>query len=477
MPSIAPIRSQLATAHNASPPPIPAGRNPEPGPALVVVDSAGGLRAGVAATPASSPAIPGGTAVVAIGGKGGGGQLLLNDGSLVAYGDALSVSGKPAGSRVAVDVVAGVSGNEGWVLEEDGRIYRFGGAPDRSAPIKPQGGQALALNLDPSGRGYILDRSGGLFAVHGAPGRSIGTSITAVDMALRPDGVSGWVLDSSGWLHPFGGAPSWQLDLGVSSPKSIVVGGDYGGWVLDTEGRFVRFGDERRANPFSSTVGSPDIVDVALTGWYYGEDTDDVRFAAALLELFLGETPSPALADHYGFLVDESTTGEIINELSQSESWAGKLIDEMYLDVLGRLPDAEGRGYWLDEIRSGLRTQDLGALFYGSAEYVDGSGSTGDYITRLYQELLGRPPDGSGRSFWVAKLDSGSLTPPEVTIGFYQSPESRSSRVLGLYDQILGRSPDTAGHEYWTDQLLVIDDIALAQELAASQEFYDIVLG
>ncbi len=474
IPSVAPMRTALAPSHNASSPPIPAGRQAEPGPALMVTDNVGGLRAAVAALPAASPAYAGD--VIAIAGKGKGGQLLLSTGSLIPFGEATATSGQPAGSRRAVDVVAGAHSSQGWVLEEDGRIYRFGGTPDSTAPVKPAPGQAVALALLENGRGYILDQAGRLFAVDGAPERSIGAPVAAVDVALRPDGVSGWVLDAGGRLSAFGGAPDWQPEQAVANPRAVVVGGNYGGWVLDAEGRLIRFGNERRANPVSSTVGQADIVDVALLGWDYGEQTEDVKLASALLGLFLREPPDRALADHYGFLLDDTSTGDVIAELSQSEAWAGKLIDEMYNDVLGRLPDGSGRTYWLDQIRRGLRTQDLGALFYGSEEYVRSSGTTSAYVQRLYAELLGRAPDGPGLAFWISRLDSGRSSPPDVTIGFYQSPESRGQRVLGLYREILGRDPDPAGAAYWADQLLRFDDIALAQELAGSREFRNNVL-
>ncbi len=476
IPSIAPMRAALAPAYNAAPPQIPAGRNPEPGPALMTVDLAGGLRAAVGGVPKASPPIPAGTQVVAIAGRGLGGQLLLSNGSLVSYGNASNVSAKPAGARQVVDVSSGSNGGRGWVLEEDGRIYDFGGEPDRTAPVKPAAGQAIALGLAPNGKGYILDRSGGLFAVDGVPARSIGASVNAVDVALRPNGTSGWVLDTTGRLYPFGGAPGWQPELAVQNPRALVVGGVYGGWVLDAEGRLIRFGDERRANPISTTIGSPNIVDVALTDWNYGEGTDDVRYAAALLELFLGVKPSKALADQYGFQLDEFDRGKVITELAQSDAWAGGVIDEMYRDVLGRAPDASGKAFWLGELRGGLRTQDLGALFYGSAEYVADSGTTRAYIRRLYRELLGRSADNGGLAFWAEQLDSGRMSAPEVTLGFYQSPESRRARVVGLYQQILDRLPDPSGYDYWAGQLQIIDDIGLAQELAASAEFRDGVL-
>ena len=148
----------------------------------------------------------------------------------------------------------------------------------------------------------------------------------------------------------------------------------------------------------------------------------------------------------------------------------------MYLDVLGRQPDAAGRSFWVQRLRAGLRVQDMGAYFYGSPEYFRAAGSNDAYVRSLYQALLQREPDAAGLAFWVGRLESGR-PPSDITLGFYQSVESRRGRVIGLYGQVLRRSPDEAGLVFWAEQLLVADDISLAANLAAAAEYYELVTG
>ncbi len=471
-PSVAPMLAPLLDAHRASPPPVPGDRRPEHGPALVTLDTAGGLRFGGSASPVRSISLPQGAEVTAIDGRNGAGQVLLSNGSLVAFGGAPSTSARPAGSRQVVDWSAGTDGGRGWVLEEDGRIYHFGGATDRTAPVKPVVGQALRLAMTPDGRGYVMDRAGGLFPIRGTPAASIGRSVDAIDVALRTPS-SGWVLDRSGRLHSFGGAPPWQPETAVASPRAIVTGGEYGGWILDAEGRYIRFGQERRAGALSTTVGVPTAFDAAVIGWDYGADVDDVKYADALLTNFLGRDALAVEADHYGARLDEESTAIIVEELATSDAWAGAILREMYRDVLGRDPDPDGSRFWLAQLRNGFRTQDLGAAFYGSPEYFESSGSTRGYVRRLYRELLGREPDAQGLASWVEAIESGRLSLTGVTLGFYQSPESKERRVRGLYQEFLGRAPDPEGLVFWSDQLDRIDDIRLAMELAGSEEYYD----
>ncbi len=471
--SIAPMRSALAPAHNTTPPSVAPDRRPAPfGPGFVTLTAAGGLRPAGAAPGIWGSATSG--PAVAIDGIDGRGQALAADGTLAPFGGAPAVSGAPAGARTVVDVAVGSSPGIGWVLADTGHIHRFGGAVDVSAATKPAAGEAVAFDLDRRGDGYVVDRSGRLYPVADAPDAtsvSLGASV-AVDIAMLPTSRSGWVLDSGGRLHPFGGAPDWQPEQPVAQPRAVLVDGWYGGWVVDAEGSITRFGGERRIFPQSTTTGHPDVVDAALVAWTEGTDDDDYRYADALVDLFLGGEGSSRVVDRNAFLIDEFSSGFVVENLARSESWAGRIVDELYDDVLGRPPDGPGRRYWVDQLANGLRTQDLGALFYGSPEYVADSGSTEAYIRRLYRELLDRTPDAAGLDFWVAALDGGHLTPPEITVGFYQSVESRGRRVEGLYDTILLRPPDPAGLEFWRGELLAVDDIRLAIELALSEEYY-----
>jgi hypothetical protein len=475
-PSIPGMRQSAVPDHLSAAPHVPIGRNPaEFGPALLTVEATGGLRSAGAAWSRAVTPLPDQRVAVAVGGRNNKGQLLDSSGRLTAFGGAASISGQPAGSSTVVDLAMGADEDRGWVLSDDGRIHRFGGAPDRSASSRPTTGSAVAFSLTPSGDGYVVDSSGALYSVNGAPNRSVATAVDAIDVALWNEEAganSGWVLDRSGRLHAFGDAPGWQPERPVANARAVVAQGSYGGWVLDSEGRYVRFGDERRIQPISTTVGSPLAVDAAIVGWDTSLDADDMRYAAALRELFLGAAGDGREVDRLAHRALEFGSPTVVSELAGSEEWAGAVITEMYRDVLGRDPDPSGLAFWLDRLANGARTQDVGAQFYSSPEYVEASGSTDGWLGRLYRALLDREPDSSGLAYWRNRL-AARTSPYEVTSLFYSSPESRDGRVDDLYRQILGRAPEPGGQAFWADQLMQIDDIRLAVELATSGEYYD----
>jgi len=140
--------------------------------------------------------------------------------------------------------------------------------------------------------------------------------------------------------------------------------------------------------------------------------------------------------------------------------------------VLGRPPDAGGRAYWANRLANGTRVATIAGLMYGSAEYFAGAGGTnGSYIDKLYQAILQRPADPSGRSYWVGQLNAG-YPREQLATNFFLSIESNGRRVDALYATLLGRAPDPGGRDYWAHVLVGTDDVQLAALLVGSPEYF-----
>lgn len=453
----------------------PSRVNEVSGPAFLTVGVEGRISPGGAANfplspPVSSPDI------VAIAAVNGVGYTVDRTGMLRAFGGLSAPSSSVTEGVSAVDVVLVADGQAGYVLDLDGGLHPFKGA----SPISTSslGGDAVAVVMAGQAAGYVLGSDGGLHAFGSAPTRSLHRVVDAVGVGLRPGGSSGWVLDRSGLLHPFGGAPDWQRSGAVFNgvARSVVVDPNgNGGWVLDSEGRLDVFGEERVAAPLSTTVGVGTAVDVAL--WWELPaglvDEDRARYVSALVQLFLDRESELVELDRLGWKVDFYGAIALADQLANSDEWAGEIVDQNYLGVLGRLPDVEGREYWVGRLRSGMRTQDLGSAFYSSPEYYAAAGSDEAYVRRLYVALLHREADEIGLAHWVGLLQSGGATPVDIAAGFYRSVESRNDRVTRLYERVLLRGPDAAGLAFWSDRLFFDDDIALARDLAVSEEFYE----
>jgi hypothetical protein len=154
-----------------------------------------------------------------------------------------------------------------------------------------------------------------------------------------------------------------------------------------------------------------------------------------------------------------------------TDAWVQALIDGFYRSTLEREGDAGGKAHWTSVIRGGRTPASVAAHFYASDEYHQRVGGTDRaWIADLYDELLLRTADEAGPGYWVDQLVAGAPR-HRVALAFYQSLESRLTRVSGLYDSLLGRAPDPCGRSHWAQVLADGHDLRLATFLASSGEY------
>lgn len=198
---------------------------------------------------------------------------------------------------------------------------------------------------------------------------------------------------------------------------------------------------------------------------------DNSRYITAAYDDFLGRQPSAAEIASWDAKLNSGTTRQaFVSQLASSQEWTAHVVDELYQNTLGRAGDPAGRSYWATQLRNGTPVARVAASFYGSPEYVARQGGTYDlWVGQLYGVLLSRQADAGGQQFWSGQANIvGSHA---VAFDFYQSFESRQSRVTDLYLTLLDRHPDPAGRDYWAGVLLSGNDLDLASLLASSDEY------
>lgn len=264
----------------------------------------------------------------------------------------------------------------------------------------------------------------------------------------------------------------WKLGLHGVDPSSSTT-------VTNRTGSTFRGVSNGGQVPVRTVVGHRDLGSTTCPGDSTYSRLPSFRSGARvpahlhpLHRVFMRRTPTQA--DHARWLAvaDRSGVGAAATGMARSAEYSGLIIDDLYQRVLGRTPDAEGRQYWLDQLASGVRIEQVGIYFYGSQEYYRSTGSPEEFVRALYGNLLHRSPDPVGYSYWVSQLRLGTAAPADVATGFYMSIESRKDRVTRLYQHFLNRNPDASGLDYWADRLIDTDDIELAVELSVSNEFY-----
>ncbi len=160
-------------------------------------------------------------------------------------------------------------------------------------------------------------------------------------------------------------------------------------------------------------------------------------------------------------------------------------ITRMYQAGLGRTPEQGGLNFWIANLQSGAPLADLAIGFLSSPEFTTRFGvelSNNDFVTRIYQNVLGRDPDAGGLAFWRDSLDSSERTRGQTLAGISESTENQTgttaqvaggiwdvsetaAQVARLYDTALGRLPEAGGLGFWTR---AIDSGAALVDLANS---------
>jgi len=73
-------------------------------------------------------------------------------------------------------------------------------------------------------------------------------------------------------------------------------------------------------------------------------------------------------------------------------------------------------------------------------------------LSSVYQEQLGREPDADGAAYYLSQLQSGALTPEELTRQLNTSVEGQNfdtQYITSQYRSLFERNPEQEGYQYW----------------------------
>jgi hypothetical protein len=116
--------------------------------------------------------------------------------------------------------------------------------------------------------------------------------------------------------------------------------------------------------------------------------------------------------------------------LTYDKEGPGGQLYRLYQAAFGRVPDVRGFGYWKDAVeKRGLTIAQVATAFLESSESRALYGAPIDdqtFISRLYQNVLGRGPDPGGAAFWANSLKLGTKR-IQVLLAFSESAENKAS--------------------------------------------------
>lgn len=124
------------------------------------------------------------------------------------------------------------------------------------------------------------------------------------------------------------------------------------------------------------------------------------------------------VATNSSLVFSDMSVNLTIGEQSKTLSAANlRTLIELYIAFFNRVPDADGLGYWIQQMKAGMTIDQLANNFYAAAvQYptLTGYSSTmtnTEFVRIIYKNVLGRsdsnaPPDADV-NYWSGELDSG----------------------------------------------------------------------
>lgn len=95
-------------------------------------------------------------------------------------------------------------------------------------------------------------------------------------------------------------------------------------------------------------------------------------------------------------------------------------LQQLYVGYFGRAADQEGLNFWVDAINNGgLSLDNVHTSFVQSAEYTAKyEGLTSEaLVAQVYLNVLGRPAEAEGKAFWANAIDTGAITQDQLIEG------------------------------------------------------------
>ncbi len=142
--------------------------------------------------------------------------------------------------------------------------------------------------------------------------------------------------------------------------------------------------------------------------------------------------------------------------------------------VLGREPDIAGHQHWTTQLASGAMSLDqitTALTASGGFQSTYGGLGNGQFVTTLYQNVLGRAPSTAQLNDWINQLANGATRaevvstlaesseniartrPVQEAFDTTRDPTTWADDVVRLYQAIFDRPPDNGGFSHWTEQL------------------------
>jgi hypothetical protein len=196
-------------------------------------------------------------------------------------------------------------------------------------------------------------------------------------------------------------------------------------------------------------------------------------YLASVYQGFLNRAIETGGLDFWRPQLNASSREAVADRILHSPEWHGRQLQLLYQELLNRPLDTTGLLFWGNVLESGGTYEQVKAGILGSPEYFADSGNTfNSWLTAVYRSQLGRDPGPAGFGFWLPQF-SGFQSLQPIAARILASQEAHTVEMDGIYRNILSRPLDGLGATFWDNVLAsgtTVDDV-LAR-VVASPEFF-----
>ena len=192
-------------------------------------------------------------------------------------------------------------------------------------------------------------------------------------------------------------------------------------------------------------------------------------YVQTLFNQVLGYTGTMGDLNYWVNILTASPQGraEVASGIATSQAGLGRLINNYYLQFLGRPVDPAGLTYWLNQFAQGASIEEVQAAILSSQEFI--SDNSSDYVNAVYQVELARPAGPNGLAYWSGILATQGFT--GVALGITTSAEFRKDFIVSLFQQYLHHAPGASAMAYWLAQ--PGDLMSLETQLLATDAYFN----
>jgi hypothetical protein len=182
------------------------------------------------------------------------------------------------------------------------------------------------------------------------------------------------------------------------------------------------------------------------------EMTDTEQFITSLYMDTLGRLPDAAGVVTYTAVLDAGSAAvlnSVATDFVTSREYRSNLIADDFRDILDRAGSASDINYWVGELERGATHEQVLAAFASTPEYFQMAGGTNEaWLRDVFEDALDRELDEGGRTFFLNALNRGTSR-DQVAAQIWSSDEYKSQFVATQYDRFLYRNPDAGETAYW----------------------------